>query len=523
MTTLPDGWMICALKDSCALLTDGTHHSPTNTPSGDFRYVTAKNIRRWGLDLSDITYVDQETHAAIYKRAPVQKGDVLYIKDGATTGLAAINTLDEPFSLLSSVALLRPLDRLLDSDFLKYWLNSPVTLDAMVGRMSGSAIRRLTLTAIGAQEIAIPPLAEQRRIVAKLDALVARSKHVRADLDRITALVARAKQAILEKALGEDQSLGAGWTRSELGALLDDIRYGTAKKCDYGAGAIGVLRIPNVQRGEITLDDLKHADFEESELKKLSLHKGDMLVIRSNGSVDLVGRCAVVPSTAVGLAFAGYLIRLRPKPEQLDSRFLSHLFASPAIRRQIALEAKSTSGVHNINSEQIKSLEVSLPPLEEQAEIVRRIEAAFGKIDRMAAETASASKLLNRLDLALLAKAFRGELVPQDPNDEPAVKVLERIKAARSQQHRNESRRARATSAPKSPREKAAMTKSRQDDDVKNKPYLADIIRRVGGSMDVEKLFATADLSVPDFYKQLAWELDLGHLCAKANRVLEAA
>ncbi len=76
---------------------------------------------------------------------------------------------------------------------------------------------------------------------------------------------------------------------------------------------------------------------------------------------------------------------------------------------------------------------------------------------------------------------------------------------------------------PKTPREKAVMTKSRQDEDVKNKPYLANIIRQAGGSSEVEDLFKKADLAVTDFYKQLAWEVDQGHIHDQNNQILRVA
>ena len=108
MSELPPGWAETGLPSVCKKITDGTHHSPVNLPNGEFKYVTAKNIRPWGLDLGNISYVDAATHQEIYARCPVEKGDVLYIKDGATTGLAVVNPLDEPFSMLSSVALIKP-------------------------------------------------------------------------------------------------------------------------------------------------------------------------------------------------------------------------------------------------------------------------------------------------------------------------------------------------------------------------------------------------------------------------------
>ena len=100
-------WPIVQLGDACELIMDGTHFSPKNTAQGTRLYLTSKNVRENHLDLSNISYISEVDHHSIYTRCPVQKGDVLYIKDGANTGLAAMNTLDEEFSLLSSVAVLR--------------------------------------------------------------------------------------------------------------------------------------------------------------------------------------------------------------------------------------------------------------------------------------------------------------------------------------------------------------------------------------------------------------------------------
>ena len=175
MSELPQGWAEAPLPFVCTKITDGTHHSPVNLPTGDYKYVTAKNIRPWGLDLSDISFVDAKTHQEIYARCPVEKGDVLYIKDGATTGLAVVNPLDKPFSMLSSVALLKPDRQAIEPSYLKHWLNSPETLSMMLDKMTGTAIRRLTLTTISAQIFPLAPLPEQRRIVAKVDGLTART------------------------------------------------------------------------------------------------------------------------------------------------------------------------------------------------------------------------------------------------------------------------------------------------------------------------------------------------------------
>ncbi|MFN3509309.1 MAG: restriction endonuclease subunit S [Allorhizobium sp.] len=281
--------------------------------------------------------------------------------------------------------------------------------------------------------ISLPPLAEQKRIVATLDALNAKSARARTELTRIETLVSRYKQAVLSKAFSGELTLAevSNWASCTLGELALDVRYGTAEKCTYAPDLTPVLRIPNVANGRIDLSDLKHASFNEKELRKLELLEGDLLIIRSNGSLDLVGRSAVVDAAAAGMLFAGYLIRVRLALSKAMPSFIQYWMQSLAVRRTIEDAAKSTSGVNNVNSQQLQALQLKLPSLEEQHEIVRRIESAFAKIDRLAKEAKRALELVGRLDEAILAKAFRGELVPQDENDEPAERLLARIRAER--------------------------------------------------------------------------------------------
>jgi len=177
----------------------------------------------------------------------------------------------------------------------------------------------------------------------------------------------------------------------------------------------------------------------------------------------------------------------------------------------------------NINLAVLNDVEFRCPPLDEQLEIVHRVEALFAYADRLEARYTAARAQVERLTPALLAKAFRGELVPQDPNDEPASVLLERIRAAQAEQPTaKRGRKPPVTRVPHVPREKAAMTKSRHDDDVQHKPYLAGLLREAGGITSVEDLFRRAELPVTDFYKQLAWEVENGHIRDDETR-LEAA
>jgi len=131
---LPKSWGWSRLGNVITKLTDGTHHSPPNYQNGDFKYVTAKNIKAQGVSLANITHVSAKIHREIYARCNPAKGDILYIKDGATTGVVTINDIDEPFSMLSSVALLK-LPSCLFNRLIVEFLRSPFFYDQMRGFM----------------------------------------------------------------------------------------------------------------------------------------------------------------------------------------------------------------------------------------------------------------------------------------------------------------------------------------------------------------------------------------------------
>lgn len=168
---IPEKWMWCRMGEICTKITDGTHHSPTNIEIGEYKYVTAKNIKDSGIDLSNITYVSKDVHNMIYARCNPEIGDILYIKDGATTGIVTINNLSEPFSMLSSVALLK-LPKVFSNKFLMFAMRSPYFYNATRNDMFGVAITRVTLEKIQCSLIVVPPISEQNRIISKIEQLM---------------------------------------------------------------------------------------------------------------------------------------------------------------------------------------------------------------------------------------------------------------------------------------------------------------------------------------------------------------
>jgi len=187
------GWEVKKLGDICSQITDGTHNSPTNTEKGDFMYVTAKNIKRDGIILDNITYVDAATHQSIYLRCNPEYGDVLYIKDGATTGIATINNLKEEFSLLSSVALLKLGDEIVNY-YLKAVLNTQSLYNSIRSNMGGAAITRLTLVKIKAIRIPLPPIPLQRLFAQRIEQIEREKSEVQKSIQDLETLLASRMQ-----------------------------------------------------------------------------------------------------------------------------------------------------------------------------------------------------------------------------------------------------------------------------------------------------------------------------------------
>ena len=201
------------LKEISNLVTDGTHHSPKiqHPEAGPerFKYLTSKNVKFHGLKLDNLTYIDKDVHEEIYNRCPPEYLDQLITKDGAMTGTCCLNTLDEPYSLLSSVALVKLKREMMEPHFLNYFLRSPKGQNSMLEDIAGAAIKRTTLTKLKVLKIPVPPLAEQSKIVAQLDAISERTQALTAatsaQLEQLQSLKASLLDAAFRGQLPSDQ------------------------------------------------------------------------------------------------------------------------------------------------------------------------------------------------------------------------------------------------------------------------------------------------------------------------------
>jgi type I restriction enzyme S subunit len=189
------------------------------------------------------------------------------------------------------------------------------------------------------------------------------------------------------------------------------------------------LRVANVHANELRLGDVTEIGLTDAEFAKTKLVAGDLLIVEGNGSIEQIGRVAMWSGEIANCCHQNHLIRWRAGLRVLP-KFVLCFLLSPEGRRQIEAVASSTTGLHTLSVSKVGELQLPVPTLELQAEIVRRVETLFAFADRLEARLAQAQTAVDRLTPSLLAKAFRGELVPQDPADEPASELLKRLQAA---------------------------------------------------------------------------------------------
>ena len=505
---LPVGWIEVPIGELCDLR-NGRAFKPIEWTDSGIPIVRIQNLNN---PSAKFNYYQGEVDAKHWLRG----GELLFAWSGTPGTSFGAHVWEGGDAALNQHIFRVDFDEnSIDKAFFRFAINQQLN-DLIDIAHGGVGLRHVTKGKFEATEISFPPLNEQRRIAAKLDTILAVVEDCRQRLDGVAAILKRFRQAVLAAATSgeltrgwrEERGIDDSWEDQALGNLLSDLRYGTAQKCTYADSGKPVLRIPNILEGSISHDDLKYAEFDQREIEKLAIRAGDLLVIRSNGSLDLVGRAALASEADEGFLFAGYLIRLRLRQEVASPGFLLLVLLSPATRRSIELAARSTSGVNNINSKFLSGLQFELPSLEEQHEIIRLAQQLFTLADQLEARLNAARKIVDRLTPALLAKAFRGELVPQDPSDEPASVLLERLAATRRAARQAE---AGAGKSSRRGRPKAAANPDQLPLDAAPVPpdFLAALLRECG-ALSERALLAVSELEPERFEQQLFRELERG-------------
>ena len=314
--------------------------------------------------------------------------------------------------------------------------------EALKASAHGVAMPHITKAGMEAWEIQLPPISEQKIIAEKLDTLLAQVESTKARLEQIPQILKRFRQAVLGAAVRgkltedwRDNSSLSGWREGKLGEFIKKPSYGTSSKSNK-EGLIPVLRMGNLQGGKLDWTDLVYTS-DTIEIEKYKLEYNDVLFNRTN-SPELVGKTAIYKSEQPAI-YAGYLIRVQCLPD-LNPDYLNYHLNS-ILGRQYCYSVKS-DGVSqsNINAQKLIAYPITVPPLPEQAEIVRRVEQLFAYADTIEKQVNNALARVNNLTQSILAKAFRGELTAQWRAENPdlisgensAAALLEKIKAERA-------------------------------------------------------------------------------------------
>ncbi len=398
------------------------------------------------------------------------------------------------------------LQKELEPHFLYYYLKFAKALALELA--SGTTFQEISGRSVALLPIVIPPHQEQLRVIAKieeifsdLDAGIVALERARANVKRYRASVLKAAvegrltaewrksnpptetgAELLARILKEREKQSAnqqvnntsrprkesiacrdkclppldadtnrlpglpdGWCWARV-AIVGDVIGGLTKNPKRAAlpKKLPYLRVANVYANELRLEEIEEIGVEDEELERLLLNEGDLLIVEGNGSPDQIGRVAVWDGSITPCVHQNHLIKVRMK-FGCTPRWGLNWFLSLDGRRHIRNIASSTSGLYTLSVGKVRSLPIPLPPIAEQTEITNEIESRLSIADATEKTIDSALKRAARLRQAILKRAFEGRLVPQDPNDEPASALLERIRAERAKQKPAVSKRTRKT------------------------------------------------------------------------------
>ena len=291
----------------------------------------------------------------------------------------------------------------------------------------GGSLTRAQPKRVNKYKILLPPLPEQERIAARLDLLLGKLKLARKRLDGMPELIKRFRKSVLAEAvsgrLTEEWrgalSAEAAWVHSTLGSITD-IQGGLQKTPSRRPAkyCFPYLRVANVMRNKLDLGHLEYFELEnENELRKYRLEYGDLLVVEGNGSRAEIGRAAIWRSEIENCIHQNHIIRCRPHSDICLAGFIQVFLNSETGKAEMLDIATTSAGLYTLSTGKLKAISIPLPSILEQSEIVRRVDELFAYADALEARVAEARKLADRLEPAILAKAFRGELSEQIPEE----------------------------------------------------------------------------------------------------------
>lgn len=399
---MKQGWEIKRLGDVC-FIGDG-NYSAKYPKASEFvdsgvPFLTATNLKFGTIVPEGIRYISKEQHATL-KKGHILKDDLVIVVRGSSTGNNSIvQTEYEGSNLNSQLAFLRIKKKDLDSKYLFTVFNSPEVQRVVLDTITGSAQPQLPNNKLLDICIPVPPLPEQKRIVAILDKAFTAISKAKANAEQNLKNAKELFDVYLHKFYTNNE---AGWEEKKLKEVADYFNGLTYSPKDVSNEGVIVLRSSNVQNDELDFDDIVRVNLTVKE--KIIVQEGDILMCSRNGSARLVGKTATIKHLNEKMTFGTFMMIIRSQ----YNPYLSWFFKSTDFRNQI--KGGENTMINQITRYMLDGIVLSFPPIEKQNEIVQKLNALSKEIKKL--DTIYNQKIndLEELKKSVLQKAFSGEL-----------------------------------------------------------------------------------------------------------------
>lgn len=571
---LPQGWEWCRLQDSIDVR-DGTHDSPKDA-NGDETYplVTSKDFKDGSINFESARKISAEDHFEISKRSHVEVDDILFSMIGGNIGNQVIVKDIREFSI-KNVALFKYYDKKITAPYY-FKIYTENLASVLQESAKGGAQPFISLGALRKLVLALPPIEEQYRVVAKVDELMGLCDALEAQTESsitahqtlvevllvallkapeqtatpeqattqfqqnwqrlsehfdtlftTTASIDTLKQTILQLAVmgklvpqspndepaaklleriaaekaqlikdkkikkqkplpeitDEEKPLGLpqSWSICRLAELLPQFQNGASSRGDKSGREIIVLRLADIKNWEVCLKETRLIQIEENSINRYQLNKDDILIIRVNGSADIVGRFIACKNDFDAI-YCDHFIRMRFPFKIFTTEFISLLGSTDLIRKRIAELFVSTAGQKTVNQTHIGSLIVTVPPLEEQQRIVTKVDELISLCDQLKARLSDAQTTKFHLTDAIVSNVvgLKVNNLEEKVENNP-MKITTQL----------------------------SITDHYLD---QVDGVLASQIASEGGSADAKVIWNKSKFDLPQFYKQLKKEIKAGYI-----------
>lgn len=507
---LPVGWTLTTFGEIAG---KGQYGWTTKaTTEGEIKLLRTTDITKGAINWASVPFCqDNPPDPEKYSLRP---RDILISRAGSVGFAALIETVECPCVFASYLIRFILDEKAANPRFIIHFLKSPYYWQEIEEASAGIALSNVNASKLSSIYVPLPPLNEQRRIAAKLDTTLAAVDACRQRLDGVAAILKRFRQAVLAAATSGE--LTREW-RGERGDFSHWQEKGLAELGEFGRG-----RSRHRPRND---PRLYGGDYPFIQTGDVANAKGDWLAAHSQTYSNFgLAQSRIWPSSTLCITIAANIadtalleypacfpdsvVGFVADRAQVEPLFAKWMIDSVADKLESFAPATAQK---NINLSILDQVVFSVPPLQEQTEIISRAQKLFSLADQLEARLTAARKVVDRLTPALLAKAFRGELVPQDPNDEPASVLLERIRATRQAE-------AGAGKPSRRGRPKAAANPDQLPLDaapVPSDPLPPDLLTQLlqeCGALSERALLAASELEPEGFFTQLARELRLGSI-----------